>query len=233
MSRQQQFKNREEVILAVAEQLLLESGEGDITLDSLAEQLDLAKGTLYKHFTSKDELFLRIIIRHEQQLLALSEVGDCPAAGVARLTLFQLINPQKAILLNQIEERLANSAVGLNKLFSQLYEIRRERMKRLINTTAEYLQSLHSTMSTRDYLSTIWAMGQGGAGLLNSSFYQRYLGRRDTLRFALVQHVLDIPKQYPAAVQSVDAPTGANLPSTATDTANSQTESSLTTRNVK
>ena len=82
MSRQQQFKNREEVILAVAEQLLLESGEGDITLDSLAEQLDLAKGTLYKHFTSKDELFLRIIIRHEQQLLALSEVGDCPAAGV-------------------------------------------------------------------------------------------------------------------------------------------------------
>mgnify|MGYP003416552594 CR=1 FL=1 len=58
MSRQQQFKNREEVILAVAEQLLLESGEGDITLDSLAEQLDLAKGTLYKHFTSKDELFL-------------------------------------------------------------------------------------------------------------------------------------------------------------------------------
>lgn len=83
------------MILAVAEQLLLESGEGDITLDSLAEQLDLAKGTLYKHFTSKDELFLRIIIRHEQQLLALSEVGDCPAAGVARLTLFQLINPQK------------------------------------------------------------------------------------------------------------------------------------------
>ena len=151
---------------------------------------------------------------------------------MARLTLFQLINPQKAILLNQIEERLANSAVGLNKIFSQLYEIRRERMKRLINTTAEYLQSLHSTMSTRDYLSTIWAMGQGGAGLLNSSFYQRYLGRRDTLRFALVQHILDIPKQYPAVVESVAAPTAANSPS-ATDTANSQTESSLTPRNVK
>lgn len=105
-------------------------------------------------------------------------------------------------------------------------------MKRLINTTAEYLQSLQSAMSTRDYLSTIWAMGQGGAGLLNSSFYQRYLGRRDTLRFALVQHILDIPKQYPAAVQSVDAPTGANPPSAA-HTANSQTESSLTPRNVK
>ena len=62
MSRQQQFKNREEKILATAEQLLLEAGSGDITLDSLADQLDLAK-ELYKHFSSKDELYLRIIIR--------------------------------------------------------------------------------------------------------------------------------------------------------------------------
>ena len=68
MSRQQQFKNREEKILATAEQLLLEAGSGDITLDSLADQLDLAKGTLYKHFSSKDELYLRIIIRYEEQL---------------------------------------------------------------------------------------------------------------------------------------------------------------------
>ena len=76
-------------------------------------------------------------------------------------------------------------------------------------------------------------MGPGGAGLLNSSFYQRYLGRRDTLRFALVQHILDIPKQYPAAVQSVDATTGASQSNAATHTGNSQTESSLTPRNVK
>ncbi|MFW2176403.1 MULTISPECIES: TetR/AcrR family transcriptional regulator [unclassified Moraxella] len=197
MSRQQQFKHREETILAVAEQLLLDSGEGDITLDNLAEQLDLAKGTLYKHFASKDELFLRIIIRHEEHLLAVSLIDDEISAGVSRFILCHLLNPQKAMLLNQIEERLASSSVGLNKLFSQLYDIRRERMKRVIALTTHYLQSQNSCLSTRDYLATIWAMGQGGAGLLNSSFYQRYLGRRDTLRLALVQQILDIPKQYP------------------------------------
>ncbi|WP_410471853.1 TetR/AcrR family transcriptional regulator [Faucicola mancuniensis] len=196
MSRQQQFKHREESILQVAEQLLLESGDGDITLDSLAEQLDLAKGTLYKHFVSKDELFLRIIIRHEQQLLQNSQIGDDASAGVARIILYQLLNPQRAMLLNQIEEKLASSAVGLNRLFSELYGIRRERMRQMIATTNAYLQSLDSNLTTRDYLSTIWAMGYGGAGLLNSSFYQRYLGRRDTLRLALVQQILDLPKQY-------------------------------------
>ena len=66
----------------------------------------------------------------------------------------------------------------------------------MIATTNAYLQSLDSNLTTRDYLSTIWAMGYGGAGLLNSSFYQRYLGRRDTLRLALVQQILDLPKQY-------------------------------------
>lgn len=198
MSRQHQFKAREESILAMAEQLLLESGNGDITLDSLADQLDLAKGTLYKHFSSKDELYLRIIIRYEEQLFAINLIDDCPSAGVARMILQQLLNPQKAMLLNQIEERLAASATGLNRLFGELYDIRRQRMKRLIDITSAYLASQNSGMTTRDYLSTIWATGQGGAGLLNSSFYQRYLGRRDTLRYALVRQILDLPSQYPS-----------------------------------
>ncbi len=197
MSRQQQFKRREESILVTAEQLLLESGDGDITLDVLADQLDLAKGTLYKHFSSKDELYLRIIIRYEQRLYQINHIDDCPSAGVARMVLQQLVNPQKAILLNQIEEKLASTATGLNRLFAELYHIRRERMQRMIKIVSLYLQSQNSCLSTRDYLSTIWATGQGGAGLLNSSFYQRYLGRRDTLRYALVRQVLDMPSQYP------------------------------------
>ena len=204
MSRQQQFKNREEKILATAEQLLLESGSGDITLDSLADQLDLAKGTLYKHFSSKDELYLRIIIRYEEQLFDINKIDDSVSAGVSRMILQQLTSPQKALLFNQIEERLAASAQGLNRMFGELYEIRRERMKRLIDLTSQYLQSQNSGLSTRDYLSTIWAIGQGGASLLNSSFYQRYLGRRDTLRVALVQQMLDLPKQYPSLNEKDD-----------------------------
>ncbi|MDN6308366.1 TetR/AcrR family transcriptional regulator [Psychrobacter sp.] len=204
MSRQHQFKVREENILAMAEQLLLESGDGDITLDSLAEQLDLAKGTLYKHFSSKDELYLRIIIRYEEQLFDINRIDDCPSAGVARMIFQQLFNPQKAMLLNQIEERLAASATGLNRLFGDLYDIRRQRMKRLIDIISAYLQDERSSLSTRDYLSSIWAMGQGGAGLLNSSFYQRYLGRRDTLRYAFVQQMLDLPSHYPAVDEVLD-----------------------------
>jgi Transcriptional regulator len=53
MDRQAQFRAREALIFQVAEQLLLENGEAGMTLDALAAELDLAKGTLYKHFKVK------------------------------------------------------------------------------------------------------------------------------------------------------------------------------------
>lgn len=196
-NRKQQFELREMRILQTAEQLLLESGEGDLTLDSLALTLDLAKGTLYKHFSSKDELLMRILIDYEKCKLDMIVVEDGAGAGVARLVL-QLLNlPHRAILFNQIEERLSSTASGLNKMFAELYSIRRERMVRMSKIVQLYLSEQDSAMNIRDYMATLYAVGQGGASLLNSSFYQRYLGSRDTLKIALVRQMLDLPRLYP------------------------------------
>ena len=60
--------------------------------------------------------------------------------------------------------------------------------------TESYLESIHSNMMVRDYLASIWSITQGGASILNSSFYQRYLGCRDTLRVALIDQALSLPK---------------------------------------
>lgn len=56
-NRQEQFLARYQKILAVSEELLLDHYQ-DMTLDDLAKELDIAKGTLYKHFKSKNELGL-------------------------------------------------------------------------------------------------------------------------------------------------------------------------------
>ena len=68
-------------------------------------------------------------------------------------------------------------------------------MRMIIEMTDEYLQSISSQMSVRDYLAAIWSMTHGTAAILNSSFYQRYLGARDTLRVACIEQVLALPKQ--------------------------------------
>lgn len=196
MDRQAQFRARETLIFEVAERLLLENGELGMTLDALAAELDLAKGTLYKHFQSKDELYLLLIIRNEQMLLEMLKNSEKAfAEQLAFFMLHHLHHPDQIVMFHQIEERLSTTAQGLHDLFYQLYQIRKKRLRIIIRMTEQYLTSVNSDMSVRDYLAAIWSMTHGGAAILNSSFYQRYLGERDSLRVAFIEQALNLPKQ--------------------------------------
>ncbi|HAV3806412.1 TetR/AcrR family transcriptional regulator [Acinetobacter baumannii] len=196
MDRQAQFRAREALIFQVAEQLLLENGEAGMTLDVLAAELDLAKGTLYKHFQSKDELYMLLIIRNERMLLEM--VQDTEKAFPEHLAFFMLHHlhhPERTVLFHQIEEKLSISAQGVHHLFNELYQVRKQRLRIIIRMTDHYLESIQSHMTTRDYLASIWSLTHGAAAILNSSFYQRYLGSRDTLRVAYIDQALALPKQ--------------------------------------
>ena len=80
-------------------------------------------------------------------------------------------------------------------LLNELYKIRRQRLRIIIRMTESYLVDIHSSMTTRDYLASIWSLTYGAAVILNSSFYQRYLGSRDTLCAAYIEQALAMPKQ--------------------------------------
>ncbi|MBU3846804.1 MAG: TetR/AcrR family transcriptional regulator [Candidatus Acinetobacter avistercoris] len=195
MDRQAQFRAREALIFQVAEQLLLENGESGMTLDALAAELDLAKGTLYKHFQSKDELYMLLIILNERMLLEM--VADTEKGFPEHLAFFMLHHlhhPERTVLFHQIEERLSTTGQGINHLFNEMYQVRKSRLRIIIRMTENYLESIGSKMSSRDYLASIWSVTHGGAAILNSSFYQRYLGSRDTLRVSLIDQALMLPK---------------------------------------
>ena len=202
MDRQAQFRAREALIFQIAEQLLLENGEAGMTLDALAAELDLAKGTLYKHFQSKDELYMLLIIRNERMLLEM--VQDTEKAFPEHLVFFMLHHlhhPERTALFHQIEERLSTTGQGIQQLFGELYKVRRQRLRIIIRMTESYLADIQSSMSTRDYLAAIWSLTYGAAAILNSSFYQRYLCSRDTLRVAYIDQALAMPKQIATLTQ--------------------------------
>jgi AcrR family transcriptional regulator len=54
--RDRQRQLREEAILEAAHQLLAEKGFQGMTMDDLASRVGIAKGSLYQHFRSKEEL---------------------------------------------------------------------------------------------------------------------------------------------------------------------------------
>lgn len=61
--RKQQFDAREEAILDVVNRLLSEKGFDLMTMDDVADAVGVAKGSLYKHFSSKEKLAAAVMTR--------------------------------------------------------------------------------------------------------------------------------------------------------------------------
>ncbi|MDN5512967.1 MULTISPECIES: TetR/AcrR family transcriptional regulator [unclassified Acinetobacter] len=191
--RQQNFLLRKEKILAMAETLLLDNHQ-DITLAELAFELDIAKGTIYKHFKSKNQLYLELIILNEKRLLEISKkYKNNIKTYVSQYMLYNMLNSNRTILLHVIEERLTNNERKLKELFEELYLVREERIIEIKDMTDEYLKSFNSAMSIRDYLSYIWTVTYGASLLLNSTHYQKSIGSRERLIKLYINQALMTP----------------------------------------
>lgn len=198
--RQQNFLSRKEKILSMAETLLLDNNE-DITLSELASELDIAKGTIYKHFKSKNQLYLELIILNEKRILEISKKFHADIdIYVTEYMLYHMQNSNRTILLHFIEERLTNNERGLKDLFEELYKVREERILTIREMTSHYLKSLNSAMSIRDYLSYVWSVTYGASLLLNSTHYQKSIGSRERLIKLYINQALMTPDK----ISSID-----------------------------
>jgi len=77
---------RAELILDVAEEMLAEKGYHDTSMDEIAARAGVAKGTLYQHFPSKEDLvfalFERNLVLFEQ---AVGQAARAPLVARAKL----------------------------------------------------------------------------------------------------------------------------------------------------
>lgn len=58
--KQREIQEREELILDVARSMLLERGYLGVTMDRIAQQIEYSKGTVYQHFSSKEDLLVAL-----------------------------------------------------------------------------------------------------------------------------------------------------------------------------
>ena len=71
--REQVLRAREDAILTSVNRLLAEKGYDTMTVDEVAADVGIAKASLYKHFTSKEELAAAAMIRVLDRALAYIE----------------------------------------------------------------------------------------------------------------------------------------------------------------
>jgi AcrR family transcriptional regulator len=70
------FQRREGEILSAALSLFGRKDWQSVTMDDIAETAEIGKGTIYKHFKSKDEVCARLVLEHSRGMLDRIEAVD-------------------------------------------------------------------------------------------------------------------------------------------------------------
>src|SRR5436309_12831343 len=91
--KEKQRREREELIIQAAEEVLQEKGYYETSMDEIAARVGIAKGTLYTHFPGKEELVLAIFKRDMQAFIESIDdvIGVEPTTSAKVEALLQLI----------------------------------------------------------------------------------------------------------------------------------------------
>ena len=104
-----EFRRREQEILDTALGLFLEQGEDAVTVEMIADAVGIGKGTIYKHFKSKAEIYLRLMLDYERELNELfqSESVSSDKESLSRAYFaFRMRDPQRYHLFDRLEEKV-------------------------------------------------------------------------------------------------------------------------------
>ena len=130
-----EFQRREEDILAAA--LGLAGGEDwfSITMDNIAEEAEIGKGTIYKHFKSKDEVCACLVINHVRSILTRLKAIDPGMEFIPRfkkvlLTIlrYNLEHPEMMGLNNYCEATETSLSLG-DQVEKEFWEVKAEMME--------------------------------------------------------------------------------------------------------
>lgn len=74
--RQREFEQREQLFIDTARNIIRQDGLSVLTMDKIAEQTEYAKGTVYKHFSCKEDILCSLCLDslgHLNQIFTLAE----------------------------------------------------------------------------------------------------------------------------------------------------------------
>lgn len=169
----------EDLILDAADRLLARRGYKRMTMDDLAREVGIAKGTIYLHFPGKEDLVLshidRLVARLKAELVAIARGAEAPAERVRRMLILRVMFRFDSV---------RHYAESLNDLLASIrpaLQVRRERhFKEEARIFAEVLREgwRGPPPAAADTSATAYALLLATNALLPYSLSPGELGRR-------------------------------------------------------
>lgn len=168
-----------DLILDAADRLLARYGYQKMTMDDLAREVGVAKGTLYLHFAGKEEVSLsvieRVVNRVKQQLQAISESNNPPPARLRQMLISRVM-----IRFDSLRHYTENLSDLLAALRPALLARSERQFKEEAHLLAWVLKEGQraGVFARRDPQQTAYALVQATNSLLPSNLTTRELGER-------------------------------------------------------
>ena len=140
------FARREQDILNVAESLMAAQGVRMVSVDVIAARAGIGKGTIYKHFDSKREVLLAIVVRHYRTLTELLTRMADPVQAVVDWMEAQLHAPSRTRLVYELSALLATDAQAVEHIREERDRMRRRMSQILSNQNQAVSDLLDRTM---------------------------------------------------------------------------------------
>lgn len=184
-----EFRQREQQILDAALELFLELGEDRVTVEMIADRVGIGKGTIYKHFETKNEIYLLLMLRYEEDLGALfaSISEDDDKERLAREYFrFRISDPARYQLFDRLENKVIKDHV-VPELVEKLHHIREANFERLNGILqARIDEGSLEPVPAIYHICSAWALAHGAVALMQSPFYQRLIDdKEDFLDFLI------------------------------------------------
>lgn len=186
----QEFRQREQQILDAALDLFLELGEDRVTVEMIADRVGIGKGTIYKHFETKNEIYLLLMLRYEEDLAALfsaiSETDDKEKLAREYFR-FRISDPARYQLFDRLENKVIKDH-AVPELVEKLHHIRETNFERLAGIVKARIEegSLEEVPAIY-HICSAWALAHGAVALMQSPFYQRLIEDKDDFLNFLVE----------------------------------------------
>ena len=171
LEKKRRFLQREQHVVAAALDLLLEQGVDKVTVSAIAHRAGIGKGTIYKHFLTKNEIYMRIVLDYERGLaqklsegIKLTAEND-PSAASRVYFQSRLSRPALDRLVQQLEIRLEYEP-GAKEQMDELQRVRKANLNALNSMVERLIETgvLEDVPPSFHYLSC-WALAQGAVDL--------------------------------------------------------------------
>lgn len=191
--KQREIQEREAKILECARPMFIEGGYNGLNMDRLTSMLEYSKGTIYNHFSCKEEIIITLAIQTLEKRLAMFEKAAL-FQGTSRERIAAIGTAAELFVKTYPDHFCVEQTIRLDSIWDKTSEARRKLMSnyehRCIGIVGGIVRDgiargdvhLGENVSPEEIVFGLWSLSVGGYSIITTSNSLGELGMSDPFR---------------------------------------------------